>query len=223
MPDEKRVISCAALAIALGLALLHAPTPALACSGCNGLPASFSYDGAADVFVGSIAEVRIITVGDCPSCLHPQVVTVDVLERWKGAECPRYELLLYRLEKGMCGRNVAPGETQLVMLYPDSPEYGYQQWGSCTPFDQEAIDDIRAHYGPGEELVRVCDGARAALPAPRLSRILAEPSRVRGWLELRNPSAPPSPFNGYRRSLDLQDPGKPLSPYNGPVWKAGCS
>lgn len=123
----------------------------------------------------------------------------------------------------MCGRRVAPGETQLVMLYPEGLEHGYPQWGGCMPFDEEAIDDIRASHGPGEELVQVCDGARTALPASQLARILAAPHRVGGWLELRNPSAPPSPLNGHRRSLDLQDPGKPLSPYNGPVWKAGCS
>jgi len=61
------------------------------------------------------------------------------------------------------------------------------------------------------------------VPPAVIAQALANPASVRGWGELQNPSAPPSPFNRLRTSLSLQNIAAPYHPLgNTLVYKAGC-
>jgi len=75
--------------------------------------------------------------------------------------------------------------------------------------------------GPGRP--HVCEFVLNRVPTAAISRALANPQLVRGWGELANPSAPPSPYNQLRRWLSLHNISAPFHPlHNTLVFKAGC-
>jgi hypothetical protein len=74
---------------------------------------------------------------------------------------------------------------------------------------------------PGEG--KACEFVLTRVPAAVINDALANPTRIRGWGELANPSAPPSPFNQPKSWLSLLNIGAPYHPlYNPVIYKAGC-
>lgn len=70
---------------------------------------------------------------------------------------------------------------------------------------------------------KACDFILTRVPPAVINDALANPTRIRGWGELANPSAPPSPFNQPKSWLSLLNIAAPYHPlYNPVIFKAGC-
>ncbi len=68
-----------------------------------------------------------------------------------------------------------------------------------------------------------CPNLDTKVPASVIAAALGSPDSVSGWMELCNPSLPPSIWNTQRHHLSLRNSGLPYHPlYNGVVYKCGC-
>ncbi len=119
------------------------------------------------------------------------------------------------------------GSGGLLPVPPGQP--GLPTPGGGTPGTPAPTATLRpmATPTPGgraqSEQYRVCPQVDAHIPQDIEDLALAEPWRISGYGELRNPSIPYHPlWNGYRTWLSLRDTAQPYSSCNYPLWKAGC-
>ena len=76
---------------------------------------------------------------------------------------------------------------------------------------------------PDAPVARACDFILRRVPAAVISRALANPWDVFGWMQPANAGLPPGPGNPPRTRLSLRNLGTPYHPlYNPVVFKVGC-
>ncbi len=78
-------------------------------------------------------------------------------------------------------------------------------------------------FGTPPSYANACPFIRGRVPEVAINWALANPDRVRGWLELLNPGLPISPSNPRKTWLSLQNIAAPYHPlFNALVFKVGC-
>jgi hypothetical protein len=77
--------------------------------------------------------------------------------------------------------------------------------------------------GPGGPAI-LCPRTVGLVPRVVVDRALADPSRVDGWGQRRNPGVPfDAVHNPCRTCLTIRNPGVPFHPvFNGLTWSASC-
>lgn len=96
-------------------------------------------------------------------------------------------------------------------------------WLKCEAAPPTAVPPPTTVPGGGDTTPIPCPVITSRVPAAAISFALANPTRVQGYLQLQNPSLPPSIWNLPRRYLSMRNAGAPWHPlYNGLIFKAGC-
>lgn len=76
---------------------------------------------------------------------------------------------------------------------------------------------------PNAPVARACDYILSRVPPAVISRALANPWDVFGWMQPANPALPPSPGNPLKTRLSMRNLGTPYHPLSNPVvFKVGC-
>jgi ligand-binding sensor domain-containing protein len=69
----------------------------------------------------------------------------------------------------------------------------------------------------------VCTFIRGRVPDVVISDAVANPQRITGWMQLRDPNKHESPYNPRRTCLSIERISVPYNPVHNPVvWRAGC-
>jgi len=184
-----------------------------------------SYIDEADrVVVGRVASVSDEVLVRRPRPIPGRLIVLDTLYVIKGTALPQVLAITTNHRQGLVLNQVIV----MIDFGPSSrlylPGIG-TAWELylCSTFAESSIEQIVAAGFKLTSFARVCPDLSQRVPQSHIEMALSKPSSVPGWNRLRNPSAPPSPSNTWRRWLDVAVEGKPFGPDNALIWKAGCS
>jgi hypothetical protein len=95
-------------------------------------------------------------------------------------------------------------------------------WLECAAAPPTPVPTATQPIGGDTDPI-ACPVLNNRVPSVVIAAALADPSSVQGYLELQNPSVPPSPWNLRKRYLSIRNAGVPWNQlFNGLIFKAGC-